>query len=414
MARYGSRASNLTGLLGSIGDTIGEMGQPGHQYVDTFRRTMAPKVDTNSSQSMKDYSLWARRNGYDDEAVRYENMAIERQKVEGMQDFKKANLTDSSIMRKIHEVDTSAMSAEQKAALNQAYELAESRMNQRGADYENGKGTEGSDMTNVLLAEDAAKVKLARDIEAHNITLQKEQDRLDEQRAAGQIMPEDSLTEEEYAVYLRAMNAAPSDAARAKINEVYKERFTAHRKMVESGAKAQAVMDVTEVVSDLANSDKNTKWLGLADGPLSSWMEDNPELVKAASEATKEALAGNPEYVKAGPEERKAIASKTLREYLKEVSPNFKEADTSHRYDLMADEAAAMFETQFANRYWARGLEPGGAAYRQAIENRFRRQNPTAEDYAEFNKEWDNATKNSADTASYSPMNEIRSAGIYK
>ena len=286
----------------------------------------------------------------------------------------------------------------------------------RGADYEGGKGTEGSDATNVLLAEDAAAVKLARDIEAHNITMQKEQDRLDEQQAAGQVMPEDSLSEDEYAGYLRAMNAAPSDAARAKVNEVYKERFTAHRKMVEGGAKAQAVMDVTETVSYLANSDKNTKWFGLGDGPLSSWMADNPELVKAASEATKNALAGNPEYVKAGPEERKAIAEKTLKGYLKEVSPNFKESDTSRRYDLMADEAAAMFETQFANRYWARGLEPGGKVYRQAIENKFRGKNPTSEDYAEFNKEWDDATENRAKTSphSYSPMNEIRNAGIYE
>ena len=410
------RGSNLSGLLGSIGGTIGEMGQPGQQYIDTFRRSMAPKIDTESSQSMKDYSLWARRNGYDDEAVRYENMAIERQKVEGMQAFKKANLTDSSIMRKIHEIDTSQMSDKQVAALNEAYRLAEDRMNQRGADYEDGKGTEGSDMTNVLLAEDAAKVKLARDIEAHNITMRQEQDRLDELAAKGQLMPEDSLTEEEYAVYRRAMESAPSDQSRATINDAWKERFTAHRKMVESGAKAQAVMDVTEVVSDLANSDKNTKWLGFADGPLSSWMDENPELVKAASEATKEALAGMPEYVKASPEERKAIASQKLREYLKEVSPNFKEADTSHRYDLMADEAAAMFETQFANRYWARGLEPGGPVYRQAIENKFRGKNPTAEDYAEFNKEWDAATENRAKTNphSYSPMNEIRNAGIYE
>lgn len=413
MARYGSRASNLTGLLGSIGDTIGEMGKPGEQYIDTFRRSMAPEIDTESSQSMKDYSLWARRNGYDDEAVRYENMAIERQKVEAGQEFKKANLADSTIMRKIHEVDTSQMSAEQKAALNEAYGLAEGRMNQRGADYENGKGTEGSDMTNVLLAEDAAAVKLARDIEAHNIAVQKERDRREKLSAEGQLMPEDSLTEEEYAVYRRAMEAAPSDQARATINATWKERFTAHRKMVENGAKAQAVMDVTEVVSDLANSDKNTKWLGFADGPLSSWMGENPELVKAATEATKNALAGDPEYVKAGPEERKAIASKKLREYLKEVSPNFKEADTSRRYDLMADEAAAMFETQFANRYWLGGLEPGGDLYRQAIELRFKGKQPTSEDYEEFNKEWDAQAQNRGGGKASSPTSKILTSGPY-
>ena len=35
-----SQASNLSGML--TGDTIGEMGGPGRQYVDTLRRTAAP------------------------------------------------------------------------------------------------------------------------------------------------------------------------------------------------------------------------------------------------------------------------------------------------------------------------------------------------------------------------------------
>ena len=68
-------------MLTSIGDTIGEMGGPGRQYVDTFRRTMAPTPKMDSSASLNDYSQWARRNGYEDEANRYMVLA-EKQREE--------------------------------------------------------------------------------------------------------------------------------------------------------------------------------------------------------------------------------------------------------------------------------------------------------------------------------------------
>lgn len=85
MARYGSRAGNLSGLLGSIGSTIGEMGQPGQQYIDTFRRQQAPTPEMDSSESLADYAKWARRNGYDEEADRYMALAYKQKEVEKQQ-----------------------------------------------------------------------------------------------------------------------------------------------------------------------------------------------------------------------------------------------------------------------------------------------------------------------------------------
>ena len=69
MAR--SRARDLTGLLTSIGDTAGKFGDTGQQYVNTLRRSFAPKPDMNDSASLLSYADWARRNGYDDEAKQY-------------------------------------------------------------------------------------------------------------------------------------------------------------------------------------------------------------------------------------------------------------------------------------------------------------------------------------------------------
>ncbi|NDB66170.1 MAG: hypothetical protein EB168_10990, partial [Euryarchaeota archaeon] len=70
-------------MLGSIGDTLGKMGDPGNQYVDTFRRSMAPKADMNDSASLLNYADWARRNGYDEEAKQYMVLGASQQKLEG-------------------------------------------------------------------------------------------------------------------------------------------------------------------------------------------------------------------------------------------------------------------------------------------------------------------------------------------
>ena len=89
MAR--SQASNLSGMLSSIGNTLGKMGDTGNQYVDTFRRQMAPEADMNDSASLLQYADWARRNGYDDEAKQYMALGY-RQKEKEAQESKAGRL----------------------------------------------------------------------------------------------------------------------------------------------------------------------------------------------------------------------------------------------------------------------------------------------------------------------------------
>lgn len=64
-----SQASNLTGMLTSIGDTIGEMGKPGEAFLETFRTMQAPQLDMESPESMKAYAEYLRRNGKEQEAM---------------------------------------------------------------------------------------------------------------------------------------------------------------------------------------------------------------------------------------------------------------------------------------------------------------------------------------------------------
>jgi hypothetical protein len=77
-----SQASNLTGMLGNLANSVGRMGEAGLPYVDTFRRLQAPDVDMNDSASLLNYADYARRNGYDDEAKQYMALALRQKETE--------------------------------------------------------------------------------------------------------------------------------------------------------------------------------------------------------------------------------------------------------------------------------------------------------------------------------------------
>ena len=66
-----NQAPNLSGMFQQINAGIAGMGDAGNNYVDAFRRSMAPKIDMNDSASLLRYSQWARRNGYENEARQY-------------------------------------------------------------------------------------------------------------------------------------------------------------------------------------------------------------------------------------------------------------------------------------------------------------------------------------------------------
>lgn len=109
MAR--SQAANLSGLLSDIGGTLGRMGEPGQQYVDTFRRLQAPDLNTDDSKSIMNYAEWARRNGYDDEAKQYLALGY-KQKEKEAQEAK-----DAALGKTMAEATQSSASGQQLGAM---------------------------------------------------------------------------------------------------------------------------------------------------------------------------------------------------------------------------------------------------------------------------------------------------------
>ena len=172
-----SQAGKLTGLLGSIGDTIGEMGAPGEQYVDTFRRSMAPEADMNSSDSLLNYADWARRNGYEDEAKTYLALGYKRKAVEGEKSYKTRVAGDKVKLRGYNESigrleQELAVANEQanpqapyiEAALGKVKDARRSLvtgLNEYGAANDYGVGDEGTKSSMALEAEAVAAEKAA-------------------------------------------------------------------------------------------------------------------------------------------------------------------------------------------------------------------------------------------------------------
>jgi hypothetical protein len=140
----------LTPLLLSIGETAGKTGA-GYQYVDTFKRQMAPELDREDSTSLMNYSQWARRNGYDEEANRYENLGLERSKIEGKQSYKKGIQGMSQALDNINTARSQIGESKDPNdllrldALNQAHSSTVERMNALGIESEYGTGREGAE-----------------------------------------------------------------------------------------------------------------------------------------------------------------------------------------------------------------------------------------------------------------------------
>ena len=70
-----AQAANLTGMLGQIAETVGEMGKASDWTHQNIRDYSAPKLDTNDPASLTAYSDYSRRNGNPQDAEKYAQMA---------------------------------------------------------------------------------------------------------------------------------------------------------------------------------------------------------------------------------------------------------------------------------------------------------------------------------------------------
>jgi len=381
--RGGSSASNLTGLLGSIGDTIGEMGEPGRQYIDTFRRQQAPSVDMGSSDSLLNYAEWARRNGYDDEAEKYLALGYKQKAIEGEKAYKTGVARGGEKLRgfdtSLAELDRQVRSQEELGVVNPALLTARDKvvtarkmhiqsMNDLGKASDFGDGTEGSSAERALLKEDMAAEKAAIEREKSINELKLQRDELAELAQKSERIPDYLLppaAREAYgAAYLAAKNS-PTDPEQA-MRDV-NARF---RKPGEDYIAGLGKGDPTSIAA-VASAEKQLREI---DPDIAQWLADpaNEKLVKYAREETAAALAKNPDYRTASKEGKAAMAADTFRKILRGYGPGLDEAVEDIRQDLISDGAsdtrAAKVKTEDYVRGYPEGWQPGGPEYMKQFE----------------------------------------------
>ena len=74
-----AQAANLTGMLGQIAETVGEMGKASDWTHENIRTLAAPDIKDGSFESLSEYADWAQRNGKQEVADRYRALALAQQ-----------------------------------------------------------------------------------------------------------------------------------------------------------------------------------------------------------------------------------------------------------------------------------------------------------------------------------------------
>jgi hypothetical protein len=72
-----AQAANLTGMLGQLAETVGEMGKASDWTHQNIRDYSAPKIDTNDPASLQAYAEYSQRNGNPQDAQKYSQMATD-------------------------------------------------------------------------------------------------------------------------------------------------------------------------------------------------------------------------------------------------------------------------------------------------------------------------------------------------
>ena len=177
-----SQASNLQGLLTSIGSTVGEMGAPGRAFTQNIRQMAAPSVDPNDPASMKSYADWAMRNGDQATAERYMLAAGRMEQEQGAQRASVQAKGFQNSIQKLEEARAKAlqnaggdeqMIARANAQYDKAVNAVSSKMNDMAAQY--GLDVTGTDMLQNVQNKQAVVAQLKSEIEAEKNTQKRAQ-----------------------------------------------------------------------------------------------------------------------------------------------------------------------------------------------------------------------------------------------
>jgi hypothetical protein len=378
MSKYSGRsqASNLSGLLSNISGTIGEMGEPGKQYVDTFRRSMAPEADMGDSASLLNYAQWARRNGYDDEAEKYLVMGRNQQKIEeekayntGMardteklrgydtstemlrrtiEGYEESDVTDSDVGPMPNpQLENAKMAL---AKIEGERQLLIEGMNNRGDGSLYGKGNEGSVAERQLITERVAAETAALEKRQLVAKTKLDEAELQDKIAEGSQIESTFLPYVDYEAYKRRLSQAQYHGDRVRINKEYRALNKANEEAKKGNNTVIANQQIQVLYKDLKT--EGAGWIN--DDDLTDFLQDDmsPEARKEMNDVITAYALQDPRWIRGDLEEReKVIKEIFVREYSKFYKNGF--ADS-----FIQREGAKALEESDATANWEPGMNP--------------------------------------------------------
>ncbi len=373
-----SQAGNLSGLLGSIGDTIGEMGAPGEQYVDTFRRSMAPESDMNDADSLLNYADWAKRNGYEDEAKTYlalgykqkakqDEKAYKSTVAEGTQKLRGFNESIANLQVAAKEGDPAAEIALEKVMDARRQHIFGMNDYGKGNDY--GIGDEGTKSSMALQAEVIAADKAALQRRELLANIQTAEMDLSDAVAKGIPIKLSSLPPNMRDMYeqevRRAQEGPRPGPAMREVNERFRPVSSNYLQKRAEGdpATKQLLWSAVKNVRQDVDSD------------VAEWMTDpdSQEAINRAVETAEAQLLSDNDYLLASPEKQAVMAQdaivKVLRGQRADLDELYSEAEKEGAREIKSQEARAKRVTEDRNMKYDAGMEPGGDEYKRARAN---------------------------------------------
>ena len=413
-----NNAVNLTGMLSQMNDAISGFGEGGNQYVDTLRRSMAPKPDMDDSKSLLEYADWARRNGYEEEARQYLALGYKQKAIEGEKAYKTGTAQDTEKLRGYNNsVDMLTKTIKQyeqtdvrdsdvgplpnpkleKALGNARLALQKTSgerqlliqgMNDRGNASDFGDGAEGSNAERLLIKEELAQEKAAVEYEKNINDLLIQRGKLADLREASGRIPNSmlppSVWEAYNSAYLAAKNSPTNpESAMRKVNERFGNAGEEYLKQMGQGDPA--------AISAVASAEKQ---LRDNDSDIAEWLSDpaNEKLVEYARKQAASALTANPDYRSGSEEEKIAMAADTYRKILIGYSQDLDEIVDEVREDLIDEGASATNASTVTTEDYMRGYpvgwQPGGPQYQKQYEAA-KAADGEAFDSAAFAEAWD-------------------------
>jgi hypothetical protein len=406
-----NNAVNLTGMLSDMNQAISGFGEAGNQYVDTFRRSMAPKVDMDDSTSLESYANWARRNGYNEEADKYLALSYKRKAIEQKKEYdtgvaqgkEKLKGFDSSLTeldKKIKEqealgvVHPDLLTARDKVAGARTSHIT--GMNDFGSASDYGDGTEGNKAEGLIIAEQIAAKKTDMEMEEAKNALMLQRAEIADIAAKGEKIPlshlPDALREKYEAAWKKAEESYDPARAKRNLNGTFRQHADNYLAELAKGDDPNSVVMVAKAESEMRV--RGSDLGGANDDDVVKWMTDpaNEPILKEARTQAREALKSNAAYRAASKEEKQAIATETFRAILKSLSVDLDEEVREYRNELEAEFAENERERSVKGRDLAaaydKGAEPNGKKYNISLERAMKAKGK-AFDRAEFDRQWD-------------------------